>query len=223
MLTCISYSLTKDCPLYPGSPDIVFDRVRSMANNDSANTSLLSFSNHSGTHVDAPLHFCDKGPSVADMLKTENVYSPVVCIDLPKSPGSYISADDLLLFSEQIANAEALLLRTGFYEYRISQPDVYSQSHPWVHPEVPVYLRETCPNLKIVGLDTISISNPSHRAEGHIAHKSFLCNKSPILLIEDMDLSNPEIVENSIVLRLYPWVVSKIDATPVIALLETDY
>jgi kynurenine formamidase len=83
---------------------------------------MFSFGNHSGTHIDVPLHICDKGQAVTDILKLENIYSPAICINVPKEPGSHISEADLEPFAEQISNVEALLIRTGFFKYRQTQP-----------------------------------------------------------------------------------------------------
>lgn len=218
MLIHISYPLEKHSPLYPGSPEVLFNPVRSIANDDSANTSLFSFGNHSGTHIDVPLHFCDNGFSVVDMLNAENVFSPAVCIDVAKEPESSISKADLEPFMEQISDAEALLIRTGFFRYRQDRPDVYTTSHPWIQPDVPEYLREICPRLKLVGLDTVSVSNPSHREEGRAVHRAFLCDKLPFLLLEDADLSNLCLVGKKFELQVYPWIVDKVDATPVTVL-----
>ena len=218
MLIHISYPLEKHSPLYPGSPEVSFNPVRSIAKNDSANTSLFSFGNHSGTHIDVPLHFCGNGSSVVEILGAKNVFSPAICINIAKEPNSYICKADLEPFAGQIHDVKALLIRTGFYRYRQSQSDLYTIFHPWIQPDVPEYLREVCPRLKLVGLDTISISNPSHREEGRVAHRAFLCGDFPILLIEDADLSYPDLVGNKFELHIYPWIVDEVDATPVTVL-----
>ena len=218
MLIHISYPLKKHSPLYPGSPEVSFNPVRSIANNDSANTSMFSFGNHSGTHIDVPLHFCGNGSSVVEILKTENVFSPAICINIVKEPGSYICKADLEPFAKQIHDVKALLIRTGFFRYRQDQSDVYTTSHPWIHPDVPDYLREICTQLKVVAIDTISISNSSHREEGHATHRAFLCGDFPILLIEDADLSDSQLAGNRFELHIYPWIVDKVDATPVTSL-----
>jgi len=223
LLIHISYPLEKYSPLYPGSPEVSFNPVRSIANNDSANTSLFSFGNHSGTHIDAPLHFCENGFSVVYILEAENVFSPAICIDIAKEPDSYISKADIEPFEKQIIDVEALLIRTGFFRYRQSQSDLYTTSHPWIHPDVPEYLREMCPQLKVIGLDTISISNPSHREEGRAAHKAFLCGEFPILLLEDANISDPRLVENIFELHIYPWIVDDVDATQVTVLAALNW
>ena len=222
MLIHISYPLEKQSPLYPGSPEVSFNPVRSIANNDSANTSMFSFGNHSGTHIDVPLHFCDNGFSVAEILKAENVISPAVCIDIAKELNSDICKADIEPFSEQIYDVEALLIRTGFFRYRQDQSDVYTTSHPWIQPDLPEYLREICPRLKVVGIDTISVSNPSHREEGRAAHRAFLCGEFPLLLLEDADLSDPRLIGKRFELCVYPWIVDEVDATPVVALIVSN-
>ena len=215
--------MEKQSPLYPGSPEVSFSSVRSISNNDSANTSLFSFGNHSGTHIDVPLHFCGNGSSVVGILGVENVFSPAICINIAKEPNSYICKADFEPFSEQIHDVEALLIRTGFFRYRQDQSDVYTTSHPWIHPDVPDYLREICPQLKVVGIDTISISNPSHREEGRAAHRAFLCGDFPLLLLEDTDLSDSRLAGNRFELHIYPWIVDEVDATPVTVLVVSSY
>ncbi len=95
---------------------------------------------------------------------------------------------------------------------------MYTTSHPWILPDVPEYLRETCPLLKVIGIDTISISNPSHREEGRASHRAFLCGEFPLLLLEDANLSDSRLVGNIFELHIYPWVINEVDATPVTVL-----
>ena len=222
MLIHISYPLQRISPLYPGSPEISFEPVKSIANNDSSNTSLLSFGSHSGTHVDAPLHFSDGCCSITDTLQSETVFSPAICIDVPKEPNSYIDENDLKPFEKKIRGAEAILIRTGFFRYRKNNSKIYLESHPWIHSNLAKYLRTTFPELKIIGLDTISISNPSHRTEGRAAHQAFLCEEPPILLLEDANLSDQHLLNKEFDLFLYPWIIDDLDGTPVTVLVAFD-
>ena len=45
--------------VFDGDPPVRLERVASLAGGDAANLSLLDFGVHSGTHVDAPVHFID--------------------------------------------------------------------------------------------------------------------------------------------------------------------
>ena len=46
-------------PIYEGNPGVELERISSIANGDPANVSRLTLGVHTGTHVDAPLHFID--------------------------------------------------------------------------------------------------------------------------------------------------------------------
>lgn len=165
------------------------------------------------------MHFCRNGKSVVDLLSGENAIEPVYCYDTPKKPGESITIKDFAHLSIP-RNAKGLLVRTGFFRYRFSDPEIYTREHPWVHPDIVTFLRVKFPDLILFGLDTISISNPSQRSMGHEAHRSFLCEKPPIMLLEDLDLSQENLSRQTWKLTFYPMVLDEIDGVPVIAFLE---
>lgn len=55
---------TINTPVYDGDPETKTERIKSIDNGDSYNLSRISMSVHSGTHLDAPLHFCEDGKSI---------------------------------------------------------------------------------------------------------------------------------------------------------------
>src|SRR5687768_1088310 len=57
----VSVALAPGLATYPGNPEFAFEPVKRLARGDSANVSRLVMGTHSGTHVDAPLHFDDDG------------------------------------------------------------------------------------------------------------------------------------------------------------------
>ncbi len=70
---------------------------------------------------------------------------------------------------------------------------MYSCDNPGIHPEVGGYLRELFPRIRAIGIDWISISPYQNRELGREAHRAFFDQEgrnNPVLLIEDMDLSN---------------------------------
>jgi arylformamidase len=66
--------------VYPGDPEVRLERVSSIADGDVANLSRLDLGVHSGTHVDAPLHFAEGAPSV-EMLPLDVLVGPCVVVD----------------------------------------------------------------------------------------------------------------------------------------------
>ena len=215
----ISYPLDRRTPLYPGSPPVSFEPFRSTVRGDSSNSTIITFSSHAGTHIDLPRHFCGGGETVVDLLDEENVVEPVYCVDLPRPRGDSIHAGDLRSLAIP-GDARGLLVRTGFFQYRSKDPEIYTREHPWVDPGVATFLREKYPDLIVFGLDTISISNSLQRTAGHEAHRLFLCGKRPILLLEDLDLSFENLSLHPWKLTIYPLILDELDGVPVLAFLE---
>ena len=55
---------TINTPVYDGDPETRAKRIKSIDNGDGYNLTEISMSVHSGTHIDAPLHFCEDGQSI---------------------------------------------------------------------------------------------------------------------------------------------------------------
>ena len=222
MLIPISYPLNRGTPLYPGTEPLTITPTRSLEREDAENESRIAFSSHAGTHIDLPRHSCPGGGSVSALLAPEAVFAPARCIEVPKEREEPIRIQNLLPHLDAIRCARALFVRTGNGLLRGTDPDAYVERHPWVHPEVPGFLRMQNPALRLFGIDTISIATPSYPEEGREAHRAFLCNHPQIFLLEDVDLSYGRLLGEPWILRLYPIVFDDLDAVPVVALAEFE-
>src|SRR5215208_7690894 len=49
---------------WPDDPEVTLERTKSIAEGEEANLTRLDMSAHTGTHMDAPLHFFDDDPDV---------------------------------------------------------------------------------------------------------------------------------------------------------------
>lgn len=69
-------------PLYPGDPKPVKRFVKTIGDDSNCNLSTVSLCTHTGTHIDAPLHFDEEGDDIAS-LKPSCFYGKctVVSID----------------------------------------------------------------------------------------------------------------------------------------------
>jgi arylformamidase len=76
----ISVPIRADMPIYEGNPGVELERASSIADGDPANVSNLSFGVHTGTHVDAPLHFIDGAPG-AEGIPLDALVGPAVVVD----------------------------------------------------------------------------------------------------------------------------------------------
>ena len=207
----LNYNLSEDTPLYGNGSGIEFKPEKEIAKGDSCNTLILTFPNHSGTHIDFPCHFKPNG-------ETNNDYSPdfwefenVDLIDFSnKVEDNQLIGPDIFL-DNQNENTELLLIRTGYHLHRGT--DRYTLTPPGLSPDLASFLRLKYPKLRCIGLDIISISSYGNREAGREAHHAFLNPKNgqPILLIEDMKLEGKGPYDKVIVA---PLMIDKADGAP---------
>jgi arylformamidase len=57
----VSVPIREGMPIYDRNPGVHFERALSIAAGDAVNISRLDLGSHTGTHVDAPLHFLEGG------------------------------------------------------------------------------------------------------------------------------------------------------------------
>lgn len=76
----ISVPIRADMPIYEGNPGVELERASAIADGDPANVSKLIFGVHTGTHVDAPLHFIDGAPG-AEGIPLGALVGPAVVVD----------------------------------------------------------------------------------------------------------------------------------------------
>ncbi len=211
----LSYGIEEEMPLYPGIPALKVRQVKGIDKGDSCNTFSITFSNHSGTHIDAPRHFFNSGKSAKDYLADKLVCKNPIVIDCPKRPGEIIEAKDLAGLPAG-KDADALLIRTGFYKYRSSDAVAYCNNNPSLSPEAARWIRQNLLNLKIFGIDSISISSKARGAMGAESHKVLLTDEGyeggPVLILEDLYL--PADLSKLDELLVFPVFNADIDSSP---------
>jgi len=85
----ITVPIQVDMPIYAGDPDVELERVSSIADGGHANVSKLSMGVHTGTHVDAPVHFIEGAPGM-ESVSLDALCGPAVVVD-----GTSISGDSI--------------------------------------------------------------------------------------------------------------------------------
>lgn len=63
----ISVPLHNGLPVWPGNPGVSFRWTLRIAGGDAVNASRMGINVHSGTHIDAPLHFIEGGKTTAEI------------------------------------------------------------------------------------------------------------------------------------------------------------
>lgn len=179
----LSHFLSEQTPLYRGEKNISIRISSSIKNGDSANTKLLSFPNHAGTHIDAPRHFSDEGRTIQDYDPSFWVFHHPYLLFRPAQENEMIDLkEEVELISAQ---TDFLIVRTNFQRCR--HEEKYWAMNPSISSSSAPRLKSKCPGLRVIGFDFISISGYQQRTTGREAHKEFLLHHH-ILVIEDMKL-----------------------------------
>jgi arylformamidase len=80
----LTIGISPGLPVWPGDPPVTLERVKRIAEGANANVSHLACGVHTGTHVDAPVHFIDGAPGI-DSLSLKVLTGRVYVIDLRKA------------------------------------------------------------------------------------------------------------------------------------------
>jgi arylformamidase len=80
----LTIGISPGMPVWPGDPPVTLERVKRIADGANANVSHLACSVHTGTHVDAPVHFIDGAPSV-DMLSLKVLTGRAYVVELRRA------------------------------------------------------------------------------------------------------------------------------------------
>ena len=77
--------------VYANNPEVHIERASSIAAGDAANVSRIDMGAHSGTHVDAPVHFIEGGAG-AETLPLDPMIGPAVVVDATAVTGAIDAA-----------------------------------------------------------------------------------------------------------------------------------
>jgi arylformamidase len=166
----ISIPIQSGMVTYPGDPEVRLERVESIADGESANISKLDFGVHTGTHVDAPVHFID-GAAGADQLPLEVLNGPCEVVTVEKL--------DARAAESVRGGVERVLFRTPNSELwaRDSFPDRFER-FDGAAAEVLVER-----GVRLVGVDYLSVGD-------HDAHRVLLA--AGVVALEGLDLRGVE-------------------------------
>ena len=142
---------------------------------DGVNLSLITLGSHTGTHVDAPIHFV-KGGKALDQLPVESFVGEAAVVDLSHVPaGTAVSASDLVAHSEEVRPDDIALLYTGISK-RCGDPKARRRFTYLGKDAAEWFVRR---KTKAVGIDYLSVEG--FGAKVPVAHRTLLSNGIPII------------------------------------------
>ncbi len=159
----LSVGISPRLPVWPGNPGIEIVRVQNMDNGDHANVSRLSLGAHTGTHVDAPVHFIN-GAAGVDTLPLEVLVGPAWLVHLPDV--TVVTAADLEA-AQVPAGTQRLLIKTRNSTYWANGDTEFHPEFAGVAEDAAHWL--VAHHVALVGVDYLSVApwkqgTPTHRA-----------------------------------------------------------
>ena len=180
---------------------------KSLAAGDHCNVSSWEWNAHSGTHVDAPLHFIKKGRSI-DQLSPEIFLGDCRVVELASD--IFPPLDDNA--ARRYAGTKRLLVKTG--HSRPSPGGSYQPHEMLMTEEAASLLLES--GLMLIGTDRLSVDDSMGRSFG--LHHLFL--NAGCVIVEGLLLTDAG--EGTYQLSALPLRLGGAEASPVRALLKHD-
>jgi arylformamidase len=194
----ISVPLREGMVTYPGDPVVHLERAASIADGDVVNLTRMDFGLHTGTHVDAPVHFID-GASGVDLLPLDALVGPCDVVEVPD-----LERDSVAKAPE---GSERVLFKTPNSE--LWARNEFADEFARLNGEAAALLVER--GVRLVGVDYLSVGDED-------AHHALL--EARIVPVEGLDLRGVE--AGSYQLVCLPLRVVGADGAPARAVLIRD-
>ena len=150
----LTLTVSNKIPTFPGSPQpnfIPWEKIK----DDGYNLELLFLSSHTGTHLDAPYHFLEKGSKIHE-ISLKKLVSNAVLIKSRKKRNETITKTDIQKFEKKhgkIESFSSVVFWTGWQ--RNLQKDNYFTKNPGLSVSAANYLASK--KIGLVGIDSPSI------------------------------------------------------------------
>lgn len=177
----ISVAIRPDLPVWSGDPAVAIHRASSIAAGDPVNVTRLDMGAHTGTHVDAPLHFLDGRRSV-DQLDLNVLIGPawVAEFDVNRE----ITAADFKAAGIP-TGIERLLLKTRNSRLWSEKPAEFDEDFVGIAEDGARWLVEQ--GIRLVGIDYLGVERFDSVPLGAPVHKTLLA--AEMILLEGLNLS----------------------------------
>lgn len=173
----VSVPLKSGMVHWPDNPPVVIERMLDINHGDTANVSKMSLGAHTGTHMDAPVHFLPHGIGIDQMPLTAAMgRARVIEIGDPES------IKPVELVAHAIQRGERILFKT-LNSQRCWHTNDFVKDFVYISHEAAQYLATV--GIQTVGVDYLSVGG--FKVDGPETHRALL--EAGIWIIEGLDLA----------------------------------
>lgn len=173
----VSVPLRHGMAHWPDNPPVRIERMLDLGRGDACTVSTLSMGSHTGTHVDAPIHFVRGGKGI-DKMPAAAMIGPARVVEVRDRES--IRPDELR--PHRIRRGERILFKTA-NSTRCWRSDRFVENFVYLSTEAGHFLAAR--GARTVGIDYLSVGG--YRKNGLEVHRVLL--GAGIWLIEGLDLS----------------------------------
>lgn len=202
----ISIPIRNGMIVYEGDPPVAITRATSISEGAVANVSRIDFGAHTGTHIDAPVHFIE-GAGGIETLPLDALAGPALVID-----ATHLSVDidaTALVSLDMPRGTERALFKTA--NSALWERDAFSPRFIGFTEDGAKALAGM--GVRLVGIDYLSIAPHAHPAPSHHALLA-----ARIVILEGLDLRAVEPGEYELI--CLPLLIPGADGAPARALLR---
>jgi arylformamidase len=160
-------------PVYEGDAPMKFDFLKDMRNGDGFTLSVLSMGAHSGTHIDAPMHFVAGGAPI-DQVPLAPLIGPARVIDITDGVQAIDAGE---LNRHQWKGAQRIVFRTRSSVRGWMTSPTFHRDFAYVAPDAAQLMADA--GVQLVGIDYISAEQ--FGAPAPLTHRILLGKGIPIV------------------------------------------
>jgi arylformamidase len=193
---------------WPSDPPARAERIKDRDKGDPVSLMEIQWVDHTGTHVDAPLHFIAGGKTIDDMPLNATVGRALV-IEIKDTES--IKVEELVPY--HIRRGERIIFKT-LNSTKYLPDDSFFEDYVYISPAAAHYLVEK--GIRVVGIDYISVGSFRHPEMNAETHQTLLNNG--VYIIEGLNLSKAK--PGKYELLCLPLLLERGDAGPARAILR---
>lgn len=187
-------------PIRPGMRGVAAESTCTVAR-DGWNASTWHLYSHSGTHMDAPVHFA-AGPGTIDETPLATCLGPAWVVDLrPCAPRALLTVADLGAVADSFRAGDSLLLHTGWSAH-VDEPALYREALPRLSEDLARWCGDR--QVRLLGVEPPSVADVANLPEVTLIHQLLL--RGGVTIVEGLThldrLTAPRVVFGAMPLKL---------------------